>query len=346
MQADILQKEIDQQPEIIRKLISTEKSNIFKIVSELKNRYKYIIIAARGSSDNAARYAQYLFGAHNRTQVALATPSLFTLYKEIPNMQNALVIGISQSGQSPDIVSVLAAAKKQSCPTLCITNNIRSPLANTSDFCIPLHADKETATAATKSYTASLVALALFSASLENDHKRLDEINKLPEYIDKTLSETIYQLPTVQRYRYMEHCVVIGRGYNYSTAFEISLKIKELSRVVAVPYSSADFRHGPIATVHSGFPIILIAVSGKTFNDIWVFSKRLKNLGAEMIVISNQEKLLKESQIPFSIPKNISEWLSPVVSVIPGQLFARQLTLDKGLNTDYPDGLTKVTETY
>ena len=144
----------------------------------------------------------------------------------------------------------------------------------------------------------------------------------------------------------MDHCVVLGRGYNYATAFEISLKIKELTRVIAVPYSSADFKHGPIATVQKGFPIFIVAPSGKMFDHIYDFSKNLLDIGAELIVVSNNNEMLEKATSRFPIPGELPEWLSPIITVIPGQFFARQLAIEKGLDSDNPEGLTKVTETY
>ena len=345
MSEELLLKEIYEQPIVIGNLLKYEKNNIQQIISQIKGRFNYIIIAARGTSDNAARYAQYLFGAHNDIQVALATPSLITLYKNPPNMSGALVLGISQSGQSPDIVAVLDEAQKQGRPTLSITNDLNSPLAKVSDYCIPLHIGKELATAATKSYTSSLVALALFSSILNFNKSYITELDKLPEQIHRTINLTLHQIRNVQRYRYIENVVVIGRGFNYSTAFEIALKVKELARVVAVAYSSADFRHGPIATIHSGFPLIIIAPSGATSMDFKEFMQKVGALGAELIVISNQKQFLKNSPLPFEIP-NITEWLTPILCVLPGQLFARQLAIEKRYDPDHPEGLTKVTETF
>lgn len=343
---DILIKEIFEQPKIIQKLIDSEISNIATIAKKLKGRFKYIVIAARGSSDNAARYAQYVLGSFNNIQIALATPSLFTVYKKPPDLSEALVIGVSQSGQSPDIVSVLKSAKKQNRPTLCITNDVDSPLANTSDFIIPLHVGLEKAVAATKTYTTSLTALAMLSTGFAIDVSREKAIRTLPELIRESLPGLKITALNANRYRYMEHCVVIGRGYNYSTAFEIALKVKELTRVVAVPYSSADFKHGPIATVQTGFPVIVIAPSGTMSSHIIDFSRKLLDMGAEIIAISNNKKMLSLGKLSFSLPKGIAEWLSPIINVIPGQLFARQLALEKGLDIDQPEGLLKVTETF
>ena len=343
---EILFSEISEQPELIQKLIDSESGLIGKIGSKIRDRFKYIVIAARGTSDNAARYAQYVLGAFNNYQVALATPSLFTVYKKPPNLAEALVIGVSQSGQSPDIVSVLASAKEQGSPTICITNDIKSPLARTSEFVIPLHTGAEKAVAATKTYTASLAVFALLSIAFDKNVKREKELHALPEKLSGIIASALKVVKTTERYRYMEHCVVIGRGFNYSTAFEIALKVKELSRVVSVPYSSADFSHGPIATVRSGFPVIVVAPSGEMYPHIRGFMDKLLGMGAEIISISDKKEITSKSNLGFIIPAGIPEWLSPIAYILPGQLFARQLAIEKGLNIDKPDGLTKVTETF
>ena len=343
---EILISEIREQPEVIQNLISVELNNIKKIADELRGKFKYIVIAARGTSDNAARYAQYVLGAFNGIQIALATPSLFTIYNSPPNLDEALVIGISQSGQSPDIVSVLQEAKKQNRPTLCITNDPDSPLADAADFVIPLHAKKERAVAATKTYTASLGAIAMFSASLAEDMNRTDEIHRIAGKLDHVIEEALLVTPKVQRYRYIESCVVIGRGFNYSTAYEIALKVKEMTRVVTIPYSSADFSHGPIATVQPGFPVIVVASAGNMGEHINEFTVKLLDMGAEIIAVTDHLPLLEKSQLGFKIDPGIPEWLSPIANILPGQLFARQLALEKGLNIDQPEGLSKVTETF
>ena len=343
---DILISEILEQPAVVRQLIAEELPNIQKITKALKEKFKYIVIAARGTSDNAARYAQYVLGAFNHIQVALATPSLFTIYNSPPDLSDALVVGISQSGQSPDIVAVLEEARKQNRPTLCITNEDKSPLAEAAEFLFPLHTGKEKAVAATKTYTASLAAIALFSSCLTNDDTRLDEIRHMSEKLDKVLEDALSIVKNTERYRYIDHCVVLGRGFNYSTAFEVALKVKELTRVVTVPYSSADFKHGPIATIQKGFPLIVISSSGRMGDHIDEFTVKVMAMGAELIVISDQDSLLEKSRLGFRMAAGIPEWLSPIANVLPGQLFARQLALEKGLNIDRPEGITKVTETF
>ena len=346
MSQSILHTEIHEQPSVVQELLEKETDNVWKISQELSGRFEYILIAARGTSDNAARYAQYRLGIANRLSVALATPSVFTTYQAQPILSGALVMGISQSGRSPDIVSVIEEGKRQGRPTLAITNAPDSPLAKAADYVIPLHAWPEQAVAATKSYTASLAALALFSCALNDDHSALDQLQQIPAWMLHTLQITQTILPRVERYRYTDHCVVLGRGLNYATAFEVALKIKELTRIITEPYSSADFLHGPVAMVGRGFPCLVIAPRGQTLEDMRALLTRLAEAKAELLIISDQEDLLTQAHLPLRLPPGIPEWLSPCVAILPGQLFAMTLAAARGLNVDRPEGLTKVTETW
>jgi glucosamine--fructose-6-phosphate aminotransferase (isomerizing) len=342
----ILQDEIHEQSHVLATLLQRETDNTQRIAAELKKRdVKYVIIAARGTSDNAARYGQYLLGSHNKLPVGLATPSLFSVYGEPPQLRDGLIIGISQSGQSTDIVSVLREGRRQQSPTLAITNDDNSPLAAEADFVIPLHAGEEKAVAATKTYTAQLMALALLSSALGQDAGRLETLRQAPQAVDRVLNSEQRIVQIVERYRYMETCVVLGRGYNYATAFEIALKLKELNYLIAESYSSADFMHGPIAVVGSGFPAMVVAPSGKMFETMRDFTLELSSRGAELLIISDRPELLREAVTPLPLPEGIPEWVSPIVGVVSGQLFALHLTLTKGNDPDKPLGLKKVTIT-
>jgi glucosamine--fructose-6-phosphate aminotransferase (isomerizing) len=341
-----LQNEIHQQPEVLRALLDQEGENARRIAAGVQAQgVQYVMIAARGTSDNAARYGQYLLGAHNRLPVALATPSLFSVYGEPPRLEGALVIGISQSGQSPDIVAVLAEGRRQGAPTLAITNDPDSSLAAQADYVIPLHAGVERAVAATKTYSAQLAALALLSCALGDDPGRLEALREVPQVVKHVLGGEERIARVVERYRYMEACVVLGRGYNYATAFEIALKLKELNYLIAESYSSADFMHGPIAVVGSGFPAMIVAPGGRMFDTMRGFSLELKSRGAELLVISDRRDLLAEAVTALPLPEGVPEWLSPIVAVVPGQLFALHLTVTKGNDPDRPQGLQKVTIT-
>jgi glutamine---fructose-6-phosphate transaminase (isomerizing) len=341
-----LYQEIHEQPAALATLLAAEQENMHKLVAAIKERdITHAVIAARGTSDNAARYAQYLFGSANRLQVALATPSLFSIYKRPPRFGKALVIGISQSGKSPDIVSVISEAQRQGALTLALTNTPGSDLAQAADHVIDLHAGREQSVAATKTYTTSLMAIALLSAAAAGDGEMLDALAKIPQQIQQTLAMDEQIARAAERYRYMRVCVVIGRGYNYATAFELALKIKELNYVIAEPYSSADFLHGPVAVVEEAFPTILIAPSGVMLPEMLAFSEELKKRGAEIIAISDDQQLLNQARTAFKLPLTVPEWLSPLVSIIPGQLLAMNLAHVRDYDVDRPRGLRKVTET-
>lgn len=345
MKNTVLYKEIHEQPDIIQNLVDKDIFSMDKIAGRIRDKFTYILIAARGTSDNAARYAQYLFGIENQFHVSLATPSIYSLYNKKPSLKNALVIGISQSGQSPDIVSVIEEARRQNCPTLVFTNNPLSPLAKASDYVFDLHAGTEKAVAATKTYTATLTAIALLSIAFNNDKNHLQELQAIPAMIENAFDGFEDQIQNASRYRDIEYGTVLGRGFNYSTSYEIALKIKELTGIVMEPYSTADFQHGPIATVNKGYPVMLVAPRGCMLDDLSRMQKSLREKGAEIITISNDETMLSNAQLPISIPAQLPEWISPIVTVIPGQLFALKLAFDRGLDPDHPLGLAKITET-
>jgi glucosamine--fructose-6-phosphate aminotransferase (isomerizing) len=345
MAMSILEREIFEQPRVFQRLLDKETQRASDITGKLKGRFDYVFIAARGTSDNAARYAQYLFGAKNRIPVALATPSLFSIYQSPPIMNRALVIGISQSGQSPDIIEVILEGNRQGQPTLAITNDLDSPMAKEADYAIHIHAGDERAIAATKTYTTSLGAMALLSSLLADDTDRIEKLGQVPALMEQTLESTKPLLARVERYLYMEQCSIIGRGYNYSTCFEIALKIKELNRIVAEPYSSADFRHGPIATAGEGFPVMVIVPSSEVSADLGSLLADLQELACELMVISDDPKMLAFAHFPMALPPGTPEWISPLIAVIPGQLFSMALACAKGLDPDQPAGLSKVTLT-
>jgi glutamine---fructose-6-phosphate transaminase (isomerizing) len=342
-----LYSEIVEQPERIESLLASQKKSVIQIASEIRKReVQYVFLAARGTSDNAGRYANYLFGAMNGLPLALATPSLFTYYKRPPTLANALVIGVSQSGQSPDIVSVMDEGKKQGCLTLAITNVPESPLAAASDFVLDIKAGPEKAVAATKTYTTELMTVAMLSVALSGSKKNWEDLKQVAGWMKQALEQDAFIAEAVQRYRYINQTVVLGRGFNYSTAFEWALKLKELTYIIAEPYSSADFQHGPIAMVDSGFPVMAVAPKGKVFLSMLQMLRQLRNdFAAELVVISNDKRALSLAQMPIPIPVDVPEWLSPLVNILPAQLFAYHLTVAKRYNAERPRSIHKVTET-
>jgi len=339
-------REIHEQPQVLARLLERERAAAQALASAMQQRQiHYILIAARGTSDNAARYAQYLWGAVNRYVVALATPSLFTIYRRPPQLGNALVVGISQSGKSPDIIAVLEEARRQGALTAVITNVVDSELARQGDFVLHLGAGEERAVAATKTYTAQLAAIALLSSCLADDKTMWESLYTVPEAVAATLAAHADMTQTTRRYYPMRHCVVLGRGYNYGTAFEIALKLKELTYTVVEPYSSADFLHGPLAVIEAGFPVLVVAPSGLPLHELRHLAQMLRERGAEVLAISDDAEMLSLAHTPLPLPRTLPEWLSPLTCVLPGQLFAMHLSYARHGNPDQPRGLRKVTET-
>jgi glucosamine--fructose-6-phosphate aminotransferase (isomerizing) len=262
-------------------------------------------------------------------------------------LQNALVVGVSQSGQSPDIVSVLEEGQRQGCLTLAITNIPDSPLTKAADYVLDIQAGEEKAVAATKTYTAELMVIAMLSAALDNSDVHWSELANVPKWAEQSLALDAAIARISERFRYMSQCVVLGRGFNYATAFEWALKLKELTYIIAEPYSSADFQHGPIAMVEGGFPILAVAPAGKVQKSMHDMLARLRmEQDAELVVISDIADVLSHAQSPIPLPPQIPEWLTPLVSIIPAQLFACHLTQVKGYDTEKPRSITKVTETH
>jgi len=340
-----LQREIEEQPAVIARLLDEQRETVTHIAAAIRQfDPAYICIAARGTSDNAARYAAYLFGAHLGLTVALSTPSLHTLYEAPPNLSRALTIGVSQSGQAEDVRRVLQDARDQGGLTLAITNHLDSPMAQTAAHHLHLMAGDEISIAATKTYTAQLTSFAMLCAALSNDASLLDTLAELPGYLRGVIEQSAVIPAWAERYRYMDQFAVIGRGYNYATAFEISLKVKELCYISGEGYSEADFRHGPIAVIGQGFPVMLVAPTGKTTPVIRDLIDKLDEKSAETLIISDAEGLLNRATKAMPMPP-VPEWLSPVVAVVPGQIFAMQQALVRGYEVDSPRGLSKVTIT-
>lgn len=341
-----IEREIAEQPTIIDNLLKREAGTASKIAQAIREfDPAFIHIAARGTSDNAARYAQYAFGIHAHLPVALATPSIHTLYETSPKLGRALVIGISQSGKSEDVCRVITDARAQGALTVAITNAPDSPLAQGAQFHLNLMTGPELSVAATKTYTAQLAAIALLMTTLVGDAELSELLNKLPSFVNETLSLSDGIAEWAQRYRYMERLITIGRGYNYCTAFEISLKIKELCYISGEGYSEADFRHGPFALIDPGFPVFVVAPNGKALPILTDFVSKLSERQAETLIISNVSSLLEQGRKQMQLPPSMPEWLSPIAAVIPGQIFAMRLAIEKGHAVDAPRGLNKVTVT-
>jgi glucosamine--fructose-6-phosphate aminotransferase (isomerizing) len=336
----LLERELHEQPAALARLLERQSEQAPELGALLqRDDVRYLLIASRGSSSNAARYAQYLLGRASRVPVAFATPSLYTLYEQPPRLDGALVVGISQSGESPDVKAVVEEARRQGRPTIALTNVPGSPLARAAEAVLPLEAGEERSVAATKTYLNSLGAIALLFAASTRDAQAWHELARMPEHVERQLELSFADTARTEGYDAIGGGTVVGRGINYGSAFEIALKIRELSGLLFEAWSAADLMHGPVAAIAPGWPVIAIAPLGPALASMQTVIDGLAGRGARMLVIG------EGADAAFRLVPGIPEWLSPLVTVIPGQVVALRLAELRGGDVDHPHGLQKVTLT-
>ncbi len=340
-----LTSEIREQPAVVDRLLARAPGMIAPIVRQVRAAgITHAMVAARGSSDHAGVYAVYAMGAIGRFPVALAAPSLISRYERPPSLGRTLVIGISQSGRSPDVVSVLEEAGRQGSPTVAITNDPDSPLGRVAMHVIDLGAGPERSVAATKTYTAQLAAVAALAAALGDVAMDVwRDIRGVPHRMERALEGDAAAVRLAGDEVDLEECVVIGRGFNLATAMEWSLKLKELAGVRAQAYSAADFEHGPVASFGDGARLLAVVARGPLAADLeGLVSRLVTERGARAITVAGSD-VPGTKWLPF--PDDGPEWLSPIVSIVPMQLFAAALAGAKGMDVERPHGLRKVTLT-
>lgn len=341
----LMLSEIEQQPAALARTIKREAKKIERFAARLKaERPRLIVLVARGSSDNAALFGRYLLELTTGIPVSLAAPAVHTIYKKKLDLRGALVVGISQSGAGVDINLTLENAQRSGATTLAITNEADSALAQLADETFLIHAGRERSVAATKTYTGQLLIFHLLARALGNGQTQA-EIERLPELAEAALTLRPQIADMVERYVFMEQCVVVGRGLSYANAYEFAIKLMETCYVVAERFSGADFLHGPIAMLDSGFPVFLFAPPGPTLKGMKELLVKVNEIGAETIVISSETSALKMAKRGLKIPQRINELLTPIPYIIPAQLFAALLAAAKGLSPDQPRSLSKVTKT-
>lgn len=336
-------QEIAEQPEVLRRTIAAEREKVTKLGDFIRQKdIDLIVLVARGSSDNAALFGRYLLEVTTGIPVSLSAPSVFTLYNAKLRLNRALVIGVSQSGEGDDINLVLERAKDAGAFTVGITNEADSTMAKIADETLLIHAGREKSVAATKTYTGQMLHFYMLANAIGN--LRLD-YHKIPDFADSALDRQDEIKQLVERYAFMENCVVVGRGMNYGNSYELALKLMETCYVVAERFSSADFFHGPLAIVERRFPVILFAPAGSTQQSSSDLLIRLHELHADCLSITNDDAIARLSSRSLLMPKEIDEFLSPIPFIIPAQLFAAYLSEAKGLDPDAPRSLAKVTKT-
>ena len=351
-----MMEEIREQPAALERTLKAELRGFEKLRAQFaKERPKFIVLAARGTSDNAAQFGRYLIEISTGIPVSLAAPSVTTLYQARIKLEGGLLAAVSQSGESTDTNVVLEEAKRQGAFTVGITNEASSTLARISDFVALVRAGREKSVAATKTYTGQMMAFYLLAWALGADLD-IDDLRRLPGWASDALKLEKEMAARADRFRFMRHAVVIGRGLNYSNAFEWALKMMETSYVIAERFSQADLLHGPIAMVEQGFPAFVLTPSGVTWPVMKEMLAKLESLRAESLVLtdrSNREAPKSAVRIPAVLqyrPKKgraalPQDLYTPIPYIIPAQMFAAALAKVKGFDADKPRGLSKVTLT-
>lgn len=344
-------EEIREQPGALDKTLRSAWPGIEKLRTHFeKRRPRFLMLAARGTSDNAAQFGRYLIEITTGIPVGLAAPSVSTLYHAPLSYDGGMVVAISQSGESTDTNVVLEQAKAQGAFTLGITNEAKSTLASLAHETILVRAGREKSVAATKTYTGQLMSFYLLAYALGAPIRRTD-LDRLPGHAAAALKLEKEIIARAERYRFMNQAVVVGRGLNYANAFEWALKLMETSYVIAERFSQADILHGPIAMVDSAIPAFLFCPPGVTWPVMSQLSERLGGLMAETLMItdrSNREAPASAVRVPVSLAhkgKLPADVYTPIPYIIPAQTFAAALSVVKGLNPDQPRGLNKVTKT-
>lgn len=352
-----MRDEICQQPAAIERTLKNEWRRAEKLRTYLEQHTpRLIVLAARGTSDNAAQFGRYLLEISTGIPVSLAAPSIFTLYNAKLNLKDTVVVAISQSGESTDTNLVLERAKASGAFTVGITNESESTLARLAEHTFLVRAGKERSVAATKTYTGQLTCMYLLAHAL-GARLALPDLQRLPDWSASALKLEGAIRERAERYCFMRHAVCVGRGLNYSNSFEFALKLMETCYVVAERFSSADLLHGPIAMLEASFPAFLFCPSGATWKPMCELLGKLRSIQAQTLLItdaSNKEAVALKglTQPPLTIPAALAkkgavaeELYTPIPYVIPAQLFAASLAEVKQLDPDRPRTLSKVTQT-
>jgi glucosamine--fructose-6-phosphate aminotransferase (isomerizing) len=342
-----LEKEIRGQPRVLAAVKEKNIGTIRAAVAAAKAAgVTSVCFAARGTSDHACIYAQYLFGIYAGIPCSLATPSVITQYGSKLNFKNTLVIGVSQSGKAADVLAVIKNANECGVPTIAVTNNEDSPLAKAANFHLYCNAGPEVSIAATKTFTAQMMLLALLCAEWTQNSELFALLASVPAAADRLLSYMPGEIASgISAFTAIDCGIMLGRGTAYPIALEGALKVLETNRIRMKGYPISDFHHGPMAQVKRGDVVVVLAPESVMVNDALEMIEKLDRAGARVVVVSDSEKVLAGRDLPLRIPALGSDAVSPFMLAITVQLFALELVLARGIDPDKSDVLNKVTIT-
>lgn len=338
-----MRREITEQPDCWRHFLRDGGGSIDAVARQISKRNpRFVLFAARGTSDHAALYGKYLAEIQYGKPSGLTSPSTTSLYHARADYRNVLMVAVSQSGGSPDLLTSLQAVQRGGGITVAITNSPDSPLAQAAEFSIDVLAGKEHAVAATKSYTSQLLAIYLLFCRLAGADGQ--HAAHLPDIASELLEMEPEVAGLANRLRYADRLVTTGRGYSYPTAREAALKLMETSYVSAQAFSGADLMHGPLAMIDEKVPVLAVQAQGRGGAATAEVLQRLRSGSADVYSVGTPEAV-KASTGGIVLPPGVPEELSPLLEILPFQQLALHLSLQRGENPDTPRGLRKVTET-
>jgi len=351
-----MRTEIGEIPSVVRRFVAESRGDIGAAAAAIRTADPgWLSLVARGTSDHAALFMRYLIEIELGIPAGLAAPSTVTIYGTALAWRTGAVIAVSQSGRSPDLIAFLEAARADGAPTVAIVNDAASPLAAAADHVIDCRAGEERSVAATKSYVAQLAAGVGLAAELGRSRNLANRLEGIPDVLSGSIeaaSAVIHdRSELVEEFAASDRCIVIGRGYDYSTALETALKLKETGRLFAEGYSTADFSHGPVVLSGADVPVLVIRPGGRMGPSVDDGILAARTAGARpWIVVGEEDPGPVPSADPgrlirLPLPADLPEALAPLATIVPGQLLAEAVSRRRGYDPDAPPGLRKVTLT-
>jgi glutamine---fructose-6-phosphate transaminase (isomerizing) len=337
--------EIREQPEALHRLLEHE-AEYGEIARSIADRRPSLIrLVGHGSSDNAATYGVYALGLMPHMTAVRDSISLTVYYEAELDFSASVVIALSQSGRTPDVVEYVRRAQELGAFTVAVTNETGAELGEAADVALPLAAGPENAVAATKTYLNQLAALALLAGGIAGRGAEIaDDLRHTADLISTSLSRLEAEArPIATSFAYVGRMYAIGRGLEFATAREVALKLKETCRIAAEPLTATDLAHGPVAALDSLFPVWTIASNDESLPAVIEGASRVRSAGATVVASGSAADEIGAAQHVLTVPEAPSPLLAPLLSVVPGQLFAGALAQAKGLDPDRPEGLSKVT---
>ena len=339
-----MREEILEQPDVVARLAADVSPFEEAAAAARAGGVRFALYAARGTSDNACVFGGYLATLCGGLPAGLALPSAATVYHANVDYHSCVVIGISQSGETPDVAEFVARAREAGAFTIGLTNHEDSLLARVADRALGTGAGEERSVPATKTYTSQLAALAMFWAAWSRDHMLMAALQRAVPAAMRAACAAEEQVKEIAgRLESKDRLLVAARGYNYATALETALKLRETCYVAAMPFSTPDLLHGPMAMIEPGYPALVFAVPGKTYEGMCSLVGDLERRGAQVYVISHVPATSPDRTVVLDALSNVPEALSPLVAIVPGQLLSLHLSLERGLDPDRPRSLSKIT---